>query len=238
MNTNKSDYKFLFVIYTCYKNLNKSVEILKLVNSNINKLCKGVLIYGNPNLDTEYVVEDDNNIIILKVEDDYDNLNKKTIKMIKTLNKLYPNIEGLFKCDDDVIINFDNINNLIEQLNINSKDYFGKININVHEFESKWHIGKVSNQLLNIPIKVPICKYCSGPLYYLGKKSLNILDSVELIDNFYEDVMIGYNLELNGIKAENICLITDKISELKSKSYHNNSHQEMSIDYKKIIQTL
>ena len=47
----------------------------------------------------------------------------------------------------------------------------------------------------------PVVRYCGGPLYYLSSKSIAIFKNKEKIVKFLaEDIMVGYNLNHNGIE--------------------------------------
>ena len=121
----------------------------------------------------------DDKFIVLNVEDDYEYLNMKTLILLQTINKEFPNIKGLFKCDDDVIVNLNNIRNFI------------KDNKNINIFYSGHVIDTTKYFIINRSRKYPL-RYCGGPLYYLNRNAIKcfreevnniIMNSVEYSQN-------------------------------------------------------
>ena len=202
-NLNYNDY--IFIIYSCKKQLSYANNIYnKLIKDNLVK-CKIFIIYGD-NLDTEYKII--HNYIILNVLDDYNSLNLKTLKLFETINILFPNIKGIFKCDDDIISNLNHLNNFITSDVINSIDYCGyKVNI--------------ENEIIYNNIILPKVQYCGGPLYYLSKKSLDCFKNINIIMHISEDVMVGLNLNSNLIFPYDYKLYD--IKDINIISYHNNN---------------
>jgi hypothetical protein len=78
--------EFLFIIYSCKKYLHKSEKLYNKINSKLNN-CKILIIYGDTNLESDYKLIDDK-YLILKIEDSYEYLNKKTYCLFKTIYKL------------------------------------------------------------------------------------------------------------------------------------------------------
>lgn len=76
---------YIFIIYTCLKNLNKSKQIRDAI-SKIN--CKIIILYGNPDLNENFVYDGENQILIVKCKDDYDNLTNKTLCLIKYIQDI------------------------------------------------------------------------------------------------------------------------------------------------------
>jgi hypothetical protein len=202
-NLNYNDY--IFIIYSCKKQLSYANNIYnKLIKDNLVK-CKIFIIYGD-NLDTEYKII--HNYIVLNVLDDYNSLNLKTLKLFQTINILFPNIKGIFKCDDDIISNLNHLNNFITSDVINSIDYCGyKVNI--------------ENEIIYNNIILPKVQYCGGPLYYLSKKSLDCFKNINIIMHISEDVMVGLNLNSNLIFPYDYKLYD--IKDINIISYHNNN---------------
>ena len=105
---------FLFIIYSCKKNARVSNELYERIKNKLT-LTKAYIIYGDPDYFTNkdsvnHEVYDDK-YIILNTDDTYDTLNNKTLLLLQTVYTLYPAIKGVFKCDDDVIVNINHINN-------------------------------------------------------------------------------------------------------------------------------
>lgn len=220
---------FLFIIYSCKKNLYISNKIYDKIHNKINNT-KIYILYGeneyfNNNLyyNSVYNVVDDK-YIVLNTDDTYDNLNKKTLLLLKTVYNLYPSIKGIFKCDDDVIININYINKLINKLlmnEINDCNYIGNmVNINKSYIIEKNLIEK--NLIENINQNI---SYCGGPLYYLSNKSIKLFSNTkcELINA--EDIMIGYHLNMYNIYPnKDIELYSNYNKYCNIVSYHNQYH--------------
>lgn len=211
----------LFLIYSCSKYLHKAERIYNKIN---NKLinCKVYIIYGNIELKSEYEIVDDK-YLVLNVEDTYEYLNKKTYFLFHTINILYPNISGVFKCDDDIVPNITFLNNFLN--NNKNIDYCGKTIIIDRDHYSQEHISKVTSSEFKKPTLVPVCVYCGGPLYYLSDKSINVFSN-KITDVFFEDAMVGLNLNYNNIFPNNIDLYTDDISLSNYTSFHNSIHDD------------
>jgi hypothetical protein len=221
---NSIDSHYVFIIYSCKKNIIKANEIYDRINNKINNT-HIYIIYGDNTISNSYELID-NKIIVLKCMDDYDNLNVKSVTLFKNIAIICPNMIGIFKCDDDVTININHINEFIDHNNKYNLDYCGKIYHHYKEKYSVWHINKCSNNDNNNNSKyVPKCIYCDGPLYYLSKKSTKIFNN-ELKYFFYEDIMIGYNLNIYNIQPTEYLLHSNNINDSQLISYHNLTHNE------------
>lgn len=201
-----SDY--IFILYSCKKNIIQANNTYDKIYDKL-KNTKVYILYGD-NLDDTHIPLKNSNLhgykiiddkyIVLNV-DDY-NLCDKTIYLIQTINQICPNIKGMFKCEDDIIINMNHLNAFIKINNIQCNDYIGNI---------------VTTQI----------DYCSGSFYFLSKKSMNFFDisiSPEIkIQN--EDIMVGFHLNKNNIFPRNgISLYTDDIRNSNKLSYYNKRH--------------
>ena len=237
-----TDTDFLFIIYSCKKNTRVSNEIYEKINNKLTRT-KAYILYGDQeyfknklhaytlnahtlnahtlNAHTLYAVIDDK-YIILNTEDTYDTLNNKTLLLLQTAYKLYPSIKGLFKCDDDIIVNINHINNLINDLILNKiqeNDYIGKrVNVdnnNLHHMKMK---GKENNVTLGI-------KYCGGPLYYVSNKAIKLFTTTTCDSIYYEDVMVGNHLGKSNIYPNpTMDLYSDFNVNCNTISYHNKIH--------------
>ena len=169
----------------------------------------------------------DYNKLILNVLDGYEYLNLKTNKLLETINILYPDIKGIFKCDDDIIPNMSHLNKFINNvLKNNVIDYCGKI-VNCNQHLSTFHIKKSIDDKFKKPLLIPKSTYCGGPLYFLSNKSIKIFNKENVnIDKtiFFEDVFIGYNLNKHLIYPSNFDLYSDNIKDKNTISYHNYNH--------------
>jgi len=225
--------EYLFMIYSCKKNLERAEIIYARINEKI-KNCKVYIVYGIKNIDSVILAD---KYLVLNVEDDYDHLNMKTLLLLQTVITMYagfPHFKGMFKCDDDMWININNINTFIDE---NSRQQNA---VNYAGFVAKYTPTAAAN-VEHLPPNFE-CAYCGGPLYYLSKKSVDCFESTNLkekafIPIYYEDVMVGKHLNHNNIypvkakKKEGWSqLYCDYIDVSHSISYHNNKHhRDLSI---------
>ena len=210
-------YNYFFFIYTCKKYLKKATVLYDLVS---NKLpdCKIYIIYGNPVLQKYEIIDD--KFLVLNVGDNYEDLTEKTFCLLKTTLSINPAIKGIFKCDDDIIPNICYLNNTIELLKRKEIDYMG-ISIKIGETYSVDHYNKCSNKNYNKPIFIPAVNYATGPIYYLGIKSIEKLTNLPVEKFFAEDITIGYNLNKHGIEPLNIPLYKNHLSEIYQYNFQN-----------------
>ena len=160
--------EYIFVIYSCQKNLDHAKQMYDFYFSNsetMNDLQMKVLIlYGDTTISSDFMLIE-NKYLVLNVEDSYECLNLKTLKLAKAVYTLYPSIIGCFKCDDDVIINMNSLIYFVKTFNINNKfDYAGYVCVVKESESNNLHLNNK-----NIPtianIKTPMSLYCGGPLY-------------------------------------------------------------------------
>jgi hypothetical protein len=195
---------FAFIIYSCKKNLHKADLLYSLVKGRLNH-CSFYIIYGDPELETDYSMVDDK-YIVLKVGDAYEDLYHKTIAVFRTVLKIFPYVRGCFKCDDDVIPHLGDLNNHIDYILRKNPEYSGQ-NILHHETYATFHYDKIIASEYKRPIWVPNCNYCPGPLYYLGKSALLKFENKQPDFHLFEDIMVGMHLYVNGIYPDNVPLL-------------------------------
>jgi len=153
-------------------------------------------VIGNPELDINYKFDNDNNILWLKVEDDYNSLPKKVIRAYKAVFETFE-FKYLFKTDDDqILVNDKFFSTIIGITNSSKKIHYGGYIVDVKQnYLSQYH--KIHPEL---PEYLPILKtkYCTGRFYFLSKLALsNVISKSELIEKEYlEDYAIGFNLDI------------------------------------------
>jgi len=166
---------------------------------------KNFFIYyfiGDPSISEEYLVDEDNHIVYVKVPDNYESLPQKTQAAVSFVNDNYlEEINGMIKTDDDIDLDLEKIYScLCGNLD---KDYFGIVTqITNPDNLSSWHMGKCESEILNrTPVKVPLCTYCGGGGYFLSNKSIDkISQSKEVyVSMIFEDAATGYVLNSFGI---------------------------------------
>ena len=231
MNEPAQSIEYIFIIYTCKKNINKAIKMYNRYLSNTILLdrikMRPIILYGDPTISNNYELLD-NKFLILKCGDDYISLNSKSINMMFAVHSLFPNIIGCFKCDDDIIINFDSISHFITSSKIFSINYAGTTCILHTKENNTAHLNKkMDTPIENVIINTPNVIYCSGPLYYLSNKAIKIISDEPvtqiLLNMFYEDVIIGHILNKHDIYPIHILLYQDNIKMLNCtrSSFHN-----------------
>jgi len=210
--------RFFFAIYSCKKNLEKANLLYSLIN---NKLyfCKIVIVYGDPDLKNSYHIDRDK-YLVLRCGDGYEHLSEKTLSLFKTVFSLFYGFKGLFKCDDDIIPNINHLNSHICYLLDNDIPYSGNC-CNSQSYISDSHYDKPIPKMFRVPYLIPQCSYCPGPIYYIGHKSLDHFANTPVIPNFFEDVMVGYNLNRFSIYPDHVDLFSNDFSENSLISTHN-----------------
>jgi hypothetical protein len=108
MNSTAAEY--LFVIYSCQNNIVSAITMRNLYFEPCHTILASmkmavIVMCGDPQLKSDYEYIPATRILKLRTLDDYHNLANKTLMLFKTINHLFPTIKGVFKCDDDIIIN-------------------------------------------------------------------------------------------------------------------------------------
>jgi hypothetical protein len=157
---------------------------------------------GDPSISEEYKVDENNNIVYLKVPDNYESLPLKTQAAVSFVNKNYSDtIKGMIKTDDDIDLDLEKIYSCLSAYG--DKDYFGIVTQIINpENLSGWHMGKCESEELNrTPVRIPLCTYCGGGGYYLSNNSISkISQSKEKYATMvFEDAATGYALNSFGI---------------------------------------
>ena len=223
--------EYIFIIYSCQKNLEIANKMHTLYFSNtqiLNSLKMKVLIaYGDTTISRPFLVKD-NKYLVIHCEDNYENLCSKSIRLFIAINYLYPNAHGCFKCDDDVIINMKSLIDFIRFLKSKTIQYAGtSVVINEKNDNNTLMIAK--NIKIEKTIETPCAIYCGGPLYYLSKYAVSIISTVvedEYTPILYEDLMIGHILNKYQIFPLKGRLYTDNLQEFQQLSFHNTTKRK------------
>ena len=161
---------------------------------------------GNPNLDEPNI---NGNIVSLPCGDGYEHLPKKTNLMVKWIIENKPNVEYIFKTDDDISFDFPKLFENFHTTHINHWDYSGNMVI-VKESESFYHFGKCEGEINETAITIQNAEYCSGGGYFISKKSAEIIINNFPNDNIiFEDHYVGRTLNDNGIYPKHINLLNN-----------------------------
>ena len=222
------DPEYIFVIYSCKKNLEHSKKMHDFYFSNqelLNDLRMKVLImYGDKTHSGGPFTLKDDKYLILQTDDDYEHLTLKSLQLFKAIHNLYPSIVGCFKCDDDIMINMNSLIYFVKTFNVNNRfDYTGTACFNKESENNDSHIvQKKIDHAKNI--KTPMTLYCGGPLYYLSNKSIaciNDADPDKFAHIYYEDLMIGHILNQYKIYPIHSFLYHNNVKCFHDYSYHN-----------------
>jgi hypothetical protein len=203
------EQEYIMLIMNCKKyvkkaEFQKSTWLLKIPDY----LCFFHVI-GEPELATEYKFDNENKILWIKVEDDYNSLPKKVIRSYQAIYETF-NFKYLYKTDDDQILINEKFLDVVKGITNNSKKihYSGYIVDVKQNYLSQYH--KIHPEL---PEYLPILqtKYCSGRFYFLSKQAVsNLIAKKQLIEKEYlEDYAIGFNLD-QYYKLNITNLATDK----------------------------
>lgn len=202
---------YILLIMNCKKYIKKAKFQKMTWLPKIPSYLKYYHVIGETELDSDFKFDNDNNILWLKVGDDYNSLPKKVVKAYEAVTKTF-NFKYIFKTDDDqILVNdkfFDIVKGLTNQNGIKKIHYGGYIVDVKQNYLSQYH--RIHPEL---PSHLPILqtKYCSGRFYFLSKEAtINIISKKELIEKEYlEDYAIGLNLD-KYYKLNMINLATNK----------------------------
>ena len=191
------DQDFIMLIMNCQKYQKKALFQKMTWLKQIPLYLKYYHVIGDEKLDTEFHFDNDNNnnILYVKVADDYNSLPKKVIAAYNAINKTF-NFKYLFKTDDDqILVNnkfFAMLSGLIQTKQ--PKTHYGGYIVDVKQpYLSEYH--RIHPEL---PQRLPlyVTKYCSGRFYFLSSEAIqDLISKRERIEQeFLEDYAIGFNL--------------------------------------------
>lgn len=187
---------FILLIMNCKKYTKKALFQKETWLKTIPLYLKYYHVIGNEELETEYIFDDETNILWVKTPDDYNSLPKKVITSYNAIYNTFQ-FKYIFKTDDDQILVksnfFDTLYNLLNS--IKPSPHYGGYIVDVKQpYLSQYN--KIHPELpSNLPLY--ITKYCSGRFYFLSKSAVsNLINKRENISKEYlEDYAIGFNLD-------------------------------------------
>jgi hypothetical protein len=191
---------YILLIFNCYKYQHKALKQketwIPLMPSNL--LYFHVL--GDPNLTTDYQFLLNENILLVKIEDDYNSLPKKVIRAYQAIINTY-DFKYIFKTDDDQqVTNIKIFETIMSLLNKTYEDPGKRIHYGGHIVDVK---QTYQSQYYRIHAELPqdllvkATKYCSGRFYFLSQDAIEFLikEKKQLVETeFLEDYAIGYYL--------------------------------------------
>jgi hypothetical protein len=187
---------FVMLIMNCKKYEKKALFQKRTWLKNIPSYLRYYHVIGDETMDTNFKFDEENNILWVKVADDYNSLPNKVISAYEAIYDTY-NFKYIFKTDDDQILVkpqfFDTIIKLITTM-IPAPHYGGYIVDVKTPYLSQYY--RLHPELpVNLPLYVT--KYCSGRFYFLSKSAIsNLINKREnIIKEYLEDYAIGFNLD-------------------------------------------
>jgi len=203
------EQEYIMLIMNCKKYLKKAKFQKMTWLKNIPSYLRFYHVIGDPELDDDYKFDHENQILWIKVEDDYNSLPKKVIRAYEAVTNTF-DFKYLFKTDDDQILVNDKFFDVVKGLtSSNNRIHYGGYIVDVKQnYLSQYY--KIHPEL---PEYLPVfqTKYCSGRFYFLSKAALNnLLTRKNFIEKeFLEDYAIGFNLA-PYYKENMINLLTNK----------------------------
>jgi len=236
------DLDFVFVIYSCKKNLDtKSKFLFYLINDKLPN-CKCYIAYGDNTISNEYEIK--GNYLILNCGDHYEHLSQKTIALLNAMEKIHPNAKGIFKCDDDILPNISKLNELFIYIQSRFNNLFTKQNKEIqylgfriqkeNDSYETYHKNKVHDKKYEDMSMIYYGSiYVTGPLYYLSMHSVGIFNAnigefiknKDITEYFYEDNIVGYILNSQNIFPTYYKTYYDHISQYFYGSVQNIDNQ-------------
>jgi len=196
----------------CKKYKNKAMKQKETWLKNLPSSLIYFHVIGDKELETDYLFDNEERILYVNVEDDYNSLPKKVIHAYEALYNEY-NFKYIFKTDDDqdvIAMNIFNIlpNILDNTMEFNVYHYGGKI-VNVTKpYKSSYY---TIHPELPKDLIIKATKYCNGRFYFLSRFAVKyLLSKKEKISvEYFEDYAIGYYLPEHIFKQHIMSLKTD-----------------------------
>jgi hypothetical protein len=220
---------YILVIFNCvryrYKALKQKETWLKeltekeltekeLTEKELEKNLIYFHVIGDPQLTNDYFFDNDDRILYIKVEDDYNSLPKKVIRAYNALKKTY-NFKYILKTDDDqMVTNIKFFNVLMNLLDKKYDDPDNRIHYGGHIIDVKQpylsQYYKIHDELPR-ELKILTTRYCTGRFYFLSLDAIDalIVKTDEIETEYLEDYAIGYNLPTE-LKTNMLQLDTEK----------------------------
>lgn len=166
-------------------------------------------------METDYQFLLDDNLLLVRVEDDYNSLPKKVIRAYQAILNTYQ-FKYIFKTDDDQQVTniklFDTIILFLDKKYDESEKriHYGGHIVNVKQTYLSQYYRIHAELPQNLLVKAT--KYCSGRFYFLSKDAVSFLveeKRLEVEAEYLEDYAIGYHLS-DPYKTNLLALDTNK----------------------------
>lgn len=191
LNCKKYDYKRQI-------QLNSWLKDLKIPN------LKYYHIIGDQNLEKDYEVN--NNLLIVKCEDNYESLPHKTFMSIKAIKDIHKNLKFILKTDDDMNVNLNYLQVILKVLEPTNCDYYGEFITISREHLSTYHFDKVEKKTSRRKIHMECLTYSPGRFYILSNNlTEKILQEEKYFkESMFEDYAVGFIANKYKVKLYNI----------------------------------
>lgn len=210
---------YILLIFNCVKYRYKAVRQQNTWLQELPGLQNKLIYYhviGDPKLESEtgYLFDEDQRILWLRVDDDYNSLPKKVINAYSAVSKVY-NFKYIFKTDDDQILRpvkfFDTLITVLNSrhTDISKRIHYGGHVINVKEpYKSEYY--RLHPELPQDLI-VQKTQYCSGRFYLLSHMAVIglLIKKDDICNEFLEDYAIGFHMPIDVFKSNMLRLKTE-----------------------------
>jgi|TARA_B100000085_G_scaffold135735_1_gene123573 hypothetical protein len=183
--------KYVLIILGCFKYLDKIKKQKEGWLKHLPKEIDYFHVVGDENLEKEYVIDKEENLITLRCPDDYINLPKKTMRALEAVNKEL-DYDIILKTDDDQNANVEFFKNITNLINCYDANYGGfAIDIYIpHDVGIDGEHPEVTDTYREQN------RYCNGRFYFLSKLAVwDLISKKEVFEQRQvEDFSIGLYL--------------------------------------------
>jgi len=238
---NEDHNLFILGIITCKMNYNLAQRQYIKYLHNVDKYpITYVKVIGDENLDTPWLYSEKDNLLIIKCDDGYLNLPNKVFQFIKISKRIFKRFKGIFKTDDDIEININNLYKLL--LKFQDIDYFGNYAgceaIKTSYVMKKRYVTDKYKLFQNHLVDTEFGHFCSGGGYYLNEKSIDIIIENETYfkefpKNDYEKYLYNndYFKGLNIFEDKSIGVILTRNNILPNKPYFDENFYKLCVKW-------
>jgi len=187
---------FILLIMNCKKYNKKALFQKQTWIKNLPSYIKYYHVIGDEALETEFKFNDEQNVLWVKTNDDYNSLPKKVYSAYKAVSETFQ-FKYIFKTDDDqILVNDKFFDTFSRLLTIKTPQiHYGGYVVDVKQpYLSEYY--RIHPELpRHLPLYVT--KYCSGRFYFLSKEATNSIlkKKQKIYSEFLEDYAIGLNID-------------------------------------------
>lgn len=203
---------YILLIMNCKKYRHKAMKQKETWLKNLPSSLIYFHVIGDINLETNYLFDNEERILYVNVEDDYNSLPKKVIYAYEAVYNEYK-FKYIFKTDDDQdVINmniFTILPNILDStIDFNVYHYGGNIVEVKQPYISQY---RTIHPELPENLVIKPTKYCNGRFYFLSRSAVKYLTykKDKISEEYFEDYAIGYYLPEHIFKQHMLPLKTD-----------------------------